>query len=153
MQSCSGMPRRAMRRLRNSKRSAWKIDFEPSLQRMVIVNQSVPEGAQVLSPNDPANDPAWNCGLITVLPSEGSANNGGRLLIISGITSVGADAAMEHFASPTSLNDLLQRFRREGFPGFPNAYQVIVKCRSKENLLLTYYYARHQVLHPPSARQ
>jgi hypothetical protein len=67
-------------------------------------------------------------------------------VIISGITPTGTDAAMEYFASASALRDLRQRFAQEGSSGFPSAYQVAVRCRSKDTFLLASEYATHKVL-------
>jgi len=126
-------------------RSIWTIDFEPPLDRVAIVNQKAagrptPFVGQYGRPGEPT----WCCGLITVLPTEGAAN--ARTVIISGITPTGAEAAMEYFTSATALRDLRRRFQREGYPGFPAGYQVVVKCRSTDTFLLAFEYVAHQVL-------
>lgn len=127
-------------------RGLWTIDFEPALGRVAIVNQKAAgRPAPFLGNYGKPGEPTWCCGLITVLPSEGSANRA-RTVIISGITPTGTDAAMEYFASASALHDLRQRFTREGISGFPSAYQVVVKCRSKDTFLLASEYAAHQVL-------
>ena len=67
--------------------------------------------------NDSASEPSWACGLITVLPTEGSSKTG-RTLVISGVTPTGTEAAMEFFTSAFALRDLHQRFQHEGYGGF-----------------------------------
>jgi hypothetical protein len=127
-------------------RGLWTIDFEPSLGRVAIVNQKASgRPAPFLGNYGKPGEPTWCCGLITVLPAEGSGNRA-RTVIISGITPTGTDAAMEYFASAPALRDLRQRFAHDGISGFPSAYQVVVKCRSKDTFLLASGYAVHQVL-------
>ncbi len=127
-------------------RGAWTIDFEPALGRVAIVNQKAPgRPTPFLGNYGKPGEPTWCCGLITVLPAEGS-NNRARTVIISGITPTGTEAAMEYFASAPALRDLRRRFSREGYAGFPAGYQVVVKCRSKDTFLLASEYAAHQVL-------
>jgi hypothetical protein len=127
-------------------RGMWTIDFEPPLGRVAIVNQHAPgRPAPFLGNYGKPGEPTLCCGLITVLPTEGSGNRA-RTVIISGITATGTEAAMEYYSSLGALRDLRQRFSREGIVGFPAAYQVVVKCRSKDTFLLACEYAAHQVL-------
>ena len=85
-------------------------------------------------------------GLVTVLPGEGEAAGPHRTVIFSGITSVGTHGAAEFFSRPESLRALRDRFRSEGLSGFPSAYQVLVRCRSDDTLLLGTEYVTHRVL-------
>jgi hypothetical protein len=85
-------------------------------------------------------------GLITVLPGEGEAAGPHRLVIFSGITSVGAHGAAEFFSRPEALRTLLQHLAAEGISGFPKAYQVVVRCTSNDTLLLGAEYAAHRVI-------
>jgi hypothetical protein len=126
-------------------RGMWTIDFEPQLGRVAIVNQkSKDQRTPFLGEFGQPGEPTWCCGLITVLPSEGTGN--ARTVVISGITPTGTDAAMQYFSSAASLRDLRQRFIREGLHGFPTAYQVVVKCKSTDTFLLASGYVAHQVL-------
>jgi hypothetical protein len=45
-----------------------------------------------------------------------------------------------------ALQDLRNRFQKEGMAGFPSAYQVVVRCRTNDTLLLSSEYAAHRVL-------
>ena len=85
-------------------------------------------------------------GLVTVLPGEGEAAGPHRTVIFSGITSVGTHGAAEFFSRPDSLRALRDRFRSEGFSGFPSAYQVLVRCRSDDTLLLGTEYLTHRAI-------
>jgi len=85
-------------------------------------------------------------GLVTVLPGEGEAAGPHRMVIFSGITSVGAHGAAEFFSRPDGLRGLLQRLSAEGYSGFPSAYQVVVRCASNDTLLLGVEYAAHRVI-------
>ncbi len=85
-------------------------------------------------------------GLVTVLPGEGEAAGPHRTVIFSGITSVGTHGAAEFFSRPDSLRALRDRFRSEGFSGFPSAYQVLVRCRSDDTLLLGTEYLAHRAI-------
>jgi hypothetical protein len=85
-------------------------------------------------------------GLVTVLPGEGEAAGPHRTVIFSGITSVGTHGAAEFFSRPELLRTLRDRFRSEGLSGFPSAYQVLVRCRSDDTLLLGTEYLTHRTI-------
>ncbi|MCX6602639.1 MAG: hypothetical protein NTV52_03515 [Acidobacteria bacterium] len=93
-----------------------------------------------------AGDHAEVYGLLTVLPSDAEPGQQRRTLIVSGVSNVGTQGAMEFFTSPDRLTDLKGRFRRDGLAGFPTAYQVVVKCTAEDNLPLSCGYAGHVVL-------
>jgi hypothetical protein len=42
----------------------------------------------------------------------------------------------------------LERFRKEGFSGFPAGYQVVVRCDSRDTLLLSTEYQADVVFRP-----
>ena len=127
-------------------RAVWTIDFDSASQRMSIIDQSVQgRPTSFTRSQGPPGAPSWCCGLITVLPSLGTSGTL-RTIIFSGITSVGVQAAMEYFASPAALAELRGRFARENVHGFPAAYQVVVKCQSKDNSLLADEYAAYRIL-------
>lgn len=86
-----------------------------------------------------------------MLPSEeATGQHGTQIVIFSGITSAGPEAALEFFRSPDDLRVLKAKFRQEGFGTFPRAYQVVVRCGLDHNLALTWEYAAHQVIkHSP----
>jgi hypothetical protein len=69
-------------------------------------------------------------------------------VVISGLTSVGSQGAAEFFSSPIAMKGLLDRFRKEGYSGFPPAYQVVVHCASSDTLLLSTAYESHSVFKP-----
>jgi hypothetical protein len=85
-------------------------------------------------------------GLITVLPGEGEAAGPHHTVIFSGITSVGAHGAAEFFSQADSLQALSRVFQAEGVRGFPSAYQVVVRCRSDDTLLLGTEYVAHRII-------
>jgi len=84
--------------------------------------------------------------LITVLPGEGDGGSLHRMLILSGSHSSCTIGAAEFFSSASHLRELLQRFRREGYTGFPSAYQVVVGCTADSVLPLSVRYESHFVL-------
>lgn len=78
-------------------------------------------------------------GLITVRPSEGSADGNHRTVVISGLSSAGTQAAMEFFTSDGALRTL----RQKTGGAFPSAYQVIVRCTAHEDVMLSFDYFTH----------
>ncbi len=85
-------------------------------------------------------------GLVTVLNTRESDRGRLGMVVFSGITSVGTHGAAEYFTSPRSLHALRGIFAREGIRGFPAAYQVVVKCRFENMLLVSAEYSFHRVL-------
>ena len=94
-------------------------------------------------------EPAEVYGLLTVLPT--AAEPGGqqhRTLIVSGVSNVGIQGAMEFFTSAERLQELKTRFRRDGLVGFPKSYQLVVRCTAQDSLPLSCDYEFHLVLEP-----
>ena len=59
----------------------------------------------------------------------------------------GIHGAAAFFTSGNDLKNLAQRFRRDGFNGWPKSYQVVVPCRaSDDSQLRSYLYETHEVL-------
>lgn len=92
-------------------------------------------------------------GLITALPTEGSGSTGHRTFVISGVSNAGIHGAMEFLASPERLQNLKERFGRQGLSTIPASYQVVVKCYASKELLLSYEYASHEVIDPKVAAE
>jgi hypothetical protein len=116
------------------------IDFDPAVQDLVVRDR---RSGRSYIPERGADKRFTDAyGLITVLPSTGATENQ-RTVIISGITSVGSNGAAEFFASARNLRDLKRRFQQEGLAGFPSAYQVVVRCKSNDTLLLSSDYETH----------
>jgi hypothetical protein len=67
-------------------------------------------------------------------------------VILSGLTSVGSHAAADFFTSAPELRRLRDRFREQGLNGFPSAYQVVVKCKSSDTLLISAEYETHAII-------
>jgi hypothetical protein len=85
-------------------------------------------------------------GLITLVPSLGAESHGTKTIVFSGITSVGAQGAVEFFSSAVHMRELRDHFRKEGLAGFPAAYQVVVRCKGSDTLLISFEYADSAVL-------
>ena len=129
-------------------RARLTIANDPASNRLVIRDRQKPE-------SDP---PAFSrleglpgktaevYGLLTVLPSDAESSQQRRTLIVSGVSNVGVHGAMEFFTSAEHLLDLKNRLRQEGLPGFPKAYQLVVRCTAENSLPLSCGYAAHTVL-------
>jgi hypothetical protein len=85
-------------------------------------------------------------GLVTVLPTDQSSPTRERTFVISGISNAGVHGAMEFLASPERLQNLKERFLRQGLRGIPAAYQVVVRCSTASAVLVSYEYAGHEVI-------
>ena len=90
-------------------------------------------------------------GLITVLPGENTAGSQSRIVIFSGVTSAGSQAAAEFFSSPEQLLELKNELKKAGFDGFPPAYQVVVSAETDDSILLSFRYETFRII-PPSPR-
>jgi hypothetical protein len=90
--------------------------------------------------------PGFAYGLLTVLPSEGSADGGPRTVIFSGLGSVGAHAAADFFSSPALMRGFKARLEKTGISRFPKAYQIVVKANYSQGLLISAEYAGHAVI-------
>jgi hypothetical protein len=89
-------------------------------------------------------------GLITVVPSPGTGDEGGhRIVLISGISSAGTQAAMEFFCSAASLKDLKSRLVASAPRTLPPSYQVVVRCGVDKNLALSWTYETHRIIAQP----
>jgi hypothetical protein len=86
-------------------------------------------------------------GLITVMPSRGDSSL--RAVVFSGTLSPGTQAASEFFSSPKQLQTLLRLFRKEGYSGFPAAYQVVVRSNVFGTSALDVQYVTHRVISKP----
>ena len=121
------------------------VDYEEGRKEFVIQDR---ENGGVLVPEKSANgDYRSVYGLITVLNTRDSDHGRLGTLVFSGITSVGTHGAAEYFASPRSLNALLSILHKGGQQRFPSAYQVVVKCRVDNLLLVSEQYQTHRILH------
>jgi hypothetical protein len=85
-------------------------------------------------------------GLVTVLNTRESDQGRLGMIIFSGITSVGTHGATEYFTSPQALKGLYSLFQRQGLHKFPAAYQVVVKCKFDNMLLVSEEYESHRIL-------
>jgi hypothetical protein len=116
------------------------IDFDSTVQDLVVHERG--GAGRVWIPKrgrDKRYTEAY--GLITMLPGEDDAS--ARIVVLSGISSVGTHGAAEFFCKPESLA-LLRRHL--GSSHLPASYQVVVRCSSNDTLLLSSEYAAHRVI-------
>ena len=89
-------------------------------------------------------------GLITVAPSPpGGDESGHRIVLISGISSAGTQAAMEFFCSTASLSNLKSRWGAAASAALPSSYQVVVRCAVVKGLALGWAYETHRIIEKP----
>ncbi len=129
------------------RRARLTIAHDPATNRLVIRDQTKP-------PQDPpafARRAAQSgisevYGLLTVLPGDAAPGENRRTLIVSGVSNVGVQGAIEFFTSPERLQELKARFLKDGLPGFPPSYQLVVHCTAQDSLPLSCGYAAHYIL-------
>lgn len=129
-------------------RAYLTIAYDDSGTRLVIRDRRKPATAAPEFSRKPESSSGTleAYGLITVLPTEGSSSAHERTFVISGVSNAGIHGAMEFLASSERLQNLKERFTRQGLPGVPAAYQVVVRCYAANELLLSYEYAAHEVI-------
>ena len=124
------------------------VEYDPAIQDVVVRDRSQPGRPRAFIPKrGPDKRYTEVYGLITVTPTP-EAPSDQRSVIISGLTSVGEQGAAEYFSSVKALSSLLERFRREGRTGFPSGYQVVLRCTSRDTLLISTEYETHVVVRP-----
>ena len=123
------------------------IALDPATHRMVIRDQTLPPGSPPAFSRAAALTGSVEVfGLLTVRPSDATPGQRRRTLIVSGVSNVGVQGAMEFFASAERMQQLKQRFQQDGEPGFPESYQVVVRCTARDSLPLSCDYAAHYVM-------
>jgi hypothetical protein len=89
-------------------------------------------------------------GLITVAPSPSTGDESGhRIVLFSGVSSAGTQAAMEFFSSTASLSNLKSRLGAAASANLPPSYQVVVRCGVDKNLALGWAYETHRIIQKP----
>jgi hypothetical protein len=129
------------------RRGVFYLDFDEGIHDYAIINRE-PRGAEpkLWALKREGQHIPEDYGLITVLPSEGADEGQQRLVVISSLTSAGAQAAAEFFSSPHQLQVLQEKLQAEGKRTFPSSWQVIVKTTADAILPLSYSYVAHRVL-------
>lgn len=129
-------------------RGRLTVVHDPVTNRMVIRDRQKPasDPPAFTRREGRPGDPAQVYGLLTVLPSDGAPGEQRRTLVVSGVSQVGIQGAMEFFASPERLLELKHHLQRDGLTTFPKAYQLVVRCTSDDSLPLSCGYAAHFTL-------
>ena len=124
----------------------FTLEYDPQAQDVVIRDRR-PESKvkSYVGKRGPDNRYTDAYGLLTVMPTPGG-KRGQSAVILSGLTSVGSHAAADFFTSAPELRRLRDRFREQGLNGFPSAYQVVVKCKSSDTLLISAEYETHAII-------
>jgi len=129
---------------RSQEHTPWIVEHDPAIHDFVIRDRQT--GETRMPEKDERGEYRIVYGLVTMLNNRRSEGGRPATLMFSGITSAGTQGAAEYFSSPAALRELKARFRRDGLPGFPAAYQVVVRCTFSNMLLLEYEGVDHRVL-------
>ena len=128
-------------------KTPWTIQLDPESREISIIGQGATDGKKYVPIRGPRGEYQEVFGLLTVLAGEPGGSGPRTLVVVSGLTSVGAHGAASFFSSARDMRQLRDRFEREGVKGFPPSYQVIVRCRaSEDSQLLTFAYETHRAL-------
>jgi hypothetical protein len=118
--------------------TVYTIEYNQSVDELAVIDRrkpgAVPEyAAQVAGPAK------VNIvyGLITVMPSEGATGPQRQTIVFSGLGSVGTNGAADFFSTPAHVAAARERFRKQGLSGFPAAYQIVVRCKWSDGMLLS----------------
>jgi hypothetical protein len=145
-----GMPENSPIADRLLAEGGFQIRFDEAIHKETIVGPlRSPIAPKTYITERKGGDLIESHALITVLPGEGDGGSLHRMLILSGSHSSCTIGAAEFFSSARHLRELLELFRREGYAGFPSAYQVVVGCTADSVLPLSVVYESHFLLKSP----
>ena len=145
-----GMPENSPIADRLLARGAFQVGFDEAIHKETIVGPlRSPIAPKTYITERKGGDLIESHALITILPGEGDGGSLHRMLILSGSHSSCTIGAAEFFSSASHLRELLELFRREGYAGFPSAYQVVVGCTADSVLPLSVVYESHFLLKSP----
>ncbi len=88
-------------------------------------------------------------GLITVFSNQTQSGQEARTIVISGVTSAGASAAVRFFTSKSALTLLRQRLNQSGVSRLPTSYQVVIKGSKDQAVALSWTLAAFKVMQNP----
>jgi hypothetical protein len=131
-------------------RAPWTVAYDLSYRDRVVRSNAGTDDRVFAPTRDEQGAVTGALGLVTVLPSEGTSD-GAPLgtIIISCTGAAGCQAAVEFLSSPISLRGLLARLREEGQPGFPPAYQTVIRSPVFQSAQVTPgEYVAHVVFRP-----
>ncbi|MBL8175620.1 MAG: hypothetical protein JNK48_13185 [Bryobacterales bacterium] len=126
------------------------VALDPQTKRLVIRDRQQPGALPAFARRTAAagRETIEVFGLLTVLPSDASPGQSRRTLIVSGLSNAALQGAMEFFTSASQMAELKTRFQQQGHSGFPDAYQLVVRCSTQDSLPLSCHYAAHYALAP-----
>ena len=134
------------------KDAPFTIRYDPEKRDEVIAEG--PSGRSVfVTKRDQYGTHTEVFGLVTVLPSFVTATGSEKTVVFSGISTFGSQAAMEYFASPACLRELLQKFRQDGYKEVPPSYQVVVRDNLERVVPPKWSYAAHAIIKTPQPAQ
>jgi hypothetical protein len=131
-------------------RAPWTVAYDVSSRDRVVRANAGKDGRVFRPSRDEQGAVTETLGLVTVLPSEGTSD-GAPLgtIIVSCTSAAGCEAAVEYLSSPSSLRELQRRLREQGEPGFPAAYQAVIRSPVFQSAQLTGgEYVAHVVFGP-----
>jgi hypothetical protein len=128
-------------------KTPWTIHLDEAAQEMALIGQGSRQGLKFVPRRGPRGEFQEVFGLVSVLQNESSADGDRSIVVISGLTSAGIHGAAAFFTSIRDLRALSELFHKDGLPGWPRAFQVVVRCRASDDAqLLSYAYETHDVL-------
>jgi hypothetical protein len=131
-------------------RGVWTVEYDP-VRRARVVRPRQPDSPHATYAPGASWQRPETYGLLTVLANDGAvvpngATTRNRAVVVSCTHSQGCQAAMEFFGSASHMLALRSRFRQEGQAGFPEGYQVVVRCLLHRSQALAGEYQAHAVL-------
>ena len=128
-------------------KTPWTMGLDPESREIGIVGQGPRAGSKYLPRRGPRGEYQEVFGLLTVLGRETAVEHPRTMIVISGLTSVGAHAAASFFSSAEAMTNLKARFEKDGAKSFPPSYQVVIRCRASDDAqLLSWEYEAHQTV-------
>jgi hypothetical protein len=128
-------------------KTPWTIRWDEEAREVGLIGQGARNGLKFFPRRGPRGEYQEVFGLVSVLQNESSSDGDRSIVVFSGLTSAGAHGAAAFFTSSRDLRALADRFRKDGLPGWPKAFQVVVRCRASEDTqLLSSAYETHDVL-------
>jgi len=131
-------------------RAPWTVAYDVSYRDRVVRSNAGTDDRVFTPTRDEQGAVTGTLGLVTVLPSEGTSD-GAPLgtIIISCTSAAGCQAAVEFLSSPSSLRDLRVRLGEPRRPGFPPAYQTVIRSPVFQSAQVTPgEYVAHVVFQP-----
>jgi len=120
-------------------------DYRLPFQFDARTREFVHRGGQRYSYEEPTGRIAVAYGVLTVMPSYGSADAQFRTMVVSSTISAASQAILEFYRSGAALRDLKKRIESSRRKGFPTTYQVLIRCRTDGVALLGFEYVSHDV--------